>query len=150
MPERPAESLTTLKVKCHAPNTLADSRHQACLVSDRRTARPAVAEPIYDPATGHPGHIGAAGRGVASDGHFISSSVPCHSSPPTTKRRSSEQSAAGDRRFVAQFFFICTLSSSHFRPPRNPRHRCNQNVMSRNTYSISLGIREAIDAVSAF
>lgn len=69
MPVRRAELLTTLRVQCRAPNSLADSRHQACLVSDRRTARPAVAEPIYNPATGRPAHIGAVGPGVASDGH---------------------------------------------------------------------------------
>lgn len=34
MPVRRAESLTTLRVQCRAPNSLADSRHQACLVSD--------------------------------------------------------------------------------------------------------------------
>lgn len=33
MPVRRAESLTTLMVQCRAPNSLAGSRHQACLVS---------------------------------------------------------------------------------------------------------------------
>lgn len=39
MPVRRADSLTTLRVQCRAPNSLADSRHQACLVSNRRTLR---------------------------------------------------------------------------------------------------------------
>ncbi len=65
MPTRRAESLTTLMVQCSIPISLADSRHQARLVSDRRTARPTVAEPIYDPATDRPAHNGAVGRGAA-------------------------------------------------------------------------------------
>lgn len=40
MPVRQAESPTTLRVQCRTPNTLADSRHQACLASDRRTHEP--------------------------------------------------------------------------------------------------------------
>lgn len=37
MPVRRAESLTTLRLQCRAPDSFADSRHQACLVSDIRT-----------------------------------------------------------------------------------------------------------------
>lgn len=34
MPVRRAESLMILRVQCRAPNSLTDSRHQVCLVSD--------------------------------------------------------------------------------------------------------------------
>lgn len=44
-------------------------------VSDTRRARPAVAEPIYAPATGRPAHIGVISLGIASDEHFIAHAV---------------------------------------------------------------------------
>lgn len=48
MPVRRAESPTTLMVQGRTPNSLADSRHQVCLVSDRRTRTyPQVAKPLY-------------------------------------------------------------------------------------------------------
>lgn len=45
MPVRRAESLTTLRTQCHAPNRSADSRHQAYLVSDRSCPH---GKPIYE------------------------------------------------------------------------------------------------------
>lgn len=69
MPVRGAESLTTLRVQCRAPNSLADSRHQ---VSDRgiRTARSRQAglrAPDRSPAS-----IRVISRGIASDEYFVS------------------------------------------------------------------------------
>lgn len=71
MPVRRAESLTTLRVQCRAPNSLADSRHQAWLVSDRRT-HPGAAKPVDELLTNRPARIGIFGRGIGSDEDFVS------------------------------------------------------------------------------
>lgn len=55
MPVRHAKTLMTLRVQSRAPNTLADSRHGACLVSDRRTRTyPPLAKPLYKLPTARP------------------------------------------------------------------------------------------------
>lgn len=53
MPAQRDELLTTLREQCRAPNSLADSRHQARLVSDRR-ARTPVACQASPPASDMP------------------------------------------------------------------------------------------------
>lgn len=64
----------------------ADSRHQACLVSDRRTRMPRSRQASLRAPGRPPGSIGVISRGI----YF----------PLTTKRQCDERSAAGDRRFA--------------------------------------------------
>lgn len=115
MPVRRAESLTTLRVQRRAPNSLADSRHQACLVSDRRTRTPPGRQAALHSSDSAPGSIGVISRGIGGDEHFTSYPVKVAPSVPlTTKRRPDEQSAVSERQLRELLFFICALPSSNF------------------------------------
>lgn len=64
MPVRRAESLMTLREQCRAPNSLADSRHQTCLASDRRAFRGRQARDVT--VLDRPPSIGIVSRSMAA------------------------------------------------------------------------------------
>jgi len=67
MPVRRADAPTTLRMHCSAANSLAVSRHQVCLVSDRGTRIAAAAKPVYEFSTGRPARISVTSGGTTSD-----------------------------------------------------------------------------------
>lgn len=107
MPARRGETPTMFEGACRAPNSFADSRHQARLVSDRRMRTPSGRHAGLRASDIPSGSIGVFSRGIGSDEYFIAhtAEVARHSSSSITTHHPDEQSAAGNSRFCGPSLF---------------------------------------------
>lgn len=101
MPVRRADSLTTLRSQCRAPNSLADSRHQACLGSAIRTRTPIVAKPVYHLPTGRLARISVSAAALLATEHLWPNEEAHASFVPMAKRITLESRGPSMR---ARFF----------------------------------------------
>lgn len=101
------------RAQCHAPNSLAASRHQARLVSDRRTRELAVATAAYGPDK-PPSSLGVISRRIASDEHFISHHKTRASRPQGPRSITLVGKARPATADYAGTVFLCALLRSYF------------------------------------